>query len=119
MHVTRLSQAPEYEAPNHFDMQCLRLQGREAGPAVQMWMGLSILQPGGHTSLAGSPVEKQYFVVAGEVTVVSELQGVETRAVLQLHDSCRMAPGEKRQIINHTHHEARILLVMPFDPPAA
>jgi len=57
MNITRLDQAPEYVAPNHFDMQCLRLQGREAGPAVQLWMGMSILQPGGHTSLDGSPIE--------------------------------------------------------------
>ena len=57
MNITRLNQAPEYIAPNHFDMQCLRLQGREAGPAVQLWMGLSILKPGGHTSLVdGAPL---------------------------------------------------------------
>ena len=59
MNITRLNQAPEYVAPNHFDMQCLRLQGREAGPAVQLWMGMSILKPGGHTSLDGSPIEWQ------------------------------------------------------------
>ncbi len=46
MNITRLNQAPEYVAPNHFDMQCLRLQGREAGPAVQLWMGMSIYEPG-------------------------------------------------------------------------
>jgi hypothetical protein len=50
---------------------------------------------------------------------VSELDGVETREVLHTFDSCRFAPGEKRQIINHTQQEARILLAMPFDPPAA
>ena len=33
MHVTRFDEAPEYQAPNHFDMRCLRLQGRE--PARQ------------------------------------------------------------------------------------
>jgi hypothetical protein len=119
MNITRLDQAPEYVAPNHFDMQCLRLQGREAGPAVQLWMGMSILKPGGHTSLDGSPIEKHYVVLQGELTLVSELNGVETREVLRTFDSCRFAPGEKRQIINHTQQEARILLAMPFDPPAA
>ena len=33
MNVTRYVQATAYEAPNHFDMRCVRLQGREAGPA--------------------------------------------------------------------------------------
>ena len=32
MHVTRFDEAPEYQAPNHFDMRCLRLQGREVAP---------------------------------------------------------------------------------------
>ena len=49
MHVTRFSEAPHYEAPNHFDMRCLRLQGKEAGPSTQMWMGMSQILPGGHT----------------------------------------------------------------------
>jgi len=119
MNVTRLNQAPEYVAPNHFDMQCLRLQGREAGPAEQLWMGMSILQPGGHTLLEGSPMEKHYVVLQGELTLVSELNGIETREVLHAWDSCRFAPDEKRQIINHTIHEARILLAMPFAPPIA
>ncbi len=118
MNVTRLANAPEYVAPNHFDMQCLRLQGREAGPAVQLWMGMSILQPGGHTSLDGSPIEKHYVVLEGELTLVSEIDGVQTREVLKAFDSCRFAPGEKRQIINHTQQLVRILLAMPFDPPA-
>jgi len=77
------------------------------------------LQPGGHTSLEGSPMEKHYLVLQGELTLVSELNGVETREVLRAWDSCRFAPGEKRQIVNHTTHEARILLAMPFAPPIA
>ena len=117
MNLTRIDQAPEYVAPNHFDMKCLRLQGREAGPAVQLWMGLSILQPGGHTSLDASPIEKHYVVLEGELTLVSESNGHEHREVLRLHDSCCYAPGEKRQIINHTDRVAKLLLAMPFAPP--
>ena len=64
-------------------------------------------------------MEKHYLVLQGELTLVSELNGVETREVLRTGDSCRFAPGEKRQIINHTTQEARILLAMPFAPPIA
>ena len=53
MHVTRFNEAPHYEAPNHFDMRCLRLQGKEAGPSTQMWMGMSQILPGGHTGPSG------------------------------------------------------------------
>jgi quercetin dioxygenase-like cupin family protein len=116
MNVTRFDQAPTYVAPNHFDMRCLRLQGHEAGPSQALWMGVSQIAPGGHTSLDGSPVEKHYVVLEGEVTLVSELAGVQTEAVLRQHDSACFAPGEKRQLVNRTSAPASILLAMPYPP---
>ena len=47
MNVTRLAAAPAYEAPGHDGMRMLRLQGREAGPADMLWLGVSPLLPGG------------------------------------------------------------------------
>ena len=117
MNVTRIEAAPEYQAPNHFDMTCLRLQGREAGPAVQLWLGLSVIEPGGRTGLDPSPMEKHYVVLEGELTLISEMAGVQTQAVLRTHDSARFAPGEKRQLLNHGDRVAKVLLAMPFDPP--
>jgi hypothetical protein len=58
MNITRFDQAPPYTAPRHFDMQCLRLQGHEAGPSQTLWMGVSVIAPGGHTGLDPSPLEK-------------------------------------------------------------
>lgn len=118
MHVTRFDAAKPYEAPNHFDMRCLRLQGKEAGPSSQMWMGMSQILPGGHTTLDPSPIEKLYFVVEGEVTLVGELEGQRQREVLRAWDSCRFAPGEARQLINETNRPALVLLVMGNAPPA-
>ncbi len=118
MHVTRIAAAPDYVAPNHFDRTCLRLQGREAGPAEQLWLGLSIIEPGGRTGLDPSPMEKHYVVLEGELTLVGEVDGAAAEtAVLGPLDSCRFAPGEKRQLINHSAQVARVLLAMPFDPP--
>lgn len=117
MHVTRFDQAPAYEAPNHFGMHCLRLQGKEAGPSVQMWMGVSQILPGGHTSLDGSPMEKLYLVLEGQLTVVCELDGKRDEQVLGPYDSCRFAPGEKRQLVNRGHRPAMVALVMPHAPP--
>ncbi len=118
MNITRFDQAPPYKAPNHFDMHMLRLQGHEAGPSQTLWMGVSQLLPGGHTTLDGSPVEKHYMVLEGELTLVSELNGVQTEAVLQRHDSACFAPGEKRQLVNRGNRTAMVLLAMPY-PPAA
>lgn len=118
MNLTLFDQAPTYVAPNHFDMHCLRLQGHEAGPSQALWLGVSQIAPGGHTSLDGSPVEKHYVVLEGEVTLVSELDGQRTEAILRRHDSACFAPGEKRQLVNKTGEPASILLAMPYSPKA-
>ncbi len=115
MHVTRLADARAYEAAEHFDMRCLRLQGHEASPTEALWIGLSHILPGGYTGLNASPLEKLYVVVQGEVTVVTE-GGAVTLAPL---DSCRIAPGERRRLENRTNQPASILLAMPHPPPAA
>lgn len=109
MQVTRYSQARSYEAPEHYDMRCLRLQGKEATTTDTIWIGLSHILPGGRTSLRDAPVEKIYVVVAGEVTVETET-GAVTLGVL---DSCRLAPGEARALVNRTNAPASILLAMP------
>jgi len=116
MNVTRIDSAPVYEAPNHFAMRCLRLQGHEAGPSQSLWLGLSIIEPGGYTSLNASPLEKHYVVLEGELTLLSELDGVTTEAVLHPQDSACFQPGEKRQLINRSAGPARILLAMPYPP---
>lgn len=110
MNVTRFLEAPQYFPANHIHMRCLRLQGHEAGPADDLWLGVSVIEPGGHTSLDGSSVEKHYVVLEGSVTVVTQ----EGEVVLDRHDSCRLAPGEKRKLENRTGSAALILLAMPF-----
>src|SRR5271168_2539368 len=114
MHVTRLDRAPACDAPGHAGMRMLRLQGREAGPADQLWLGLSYLLPGGGTTLDASNIEKMYVVLEGEVVVSN---GAE-EATLGQWDSCRIAPGEARALSNRTNRPAAILLAMPLEPPA-
>lgn len=117
MHVTRFDDAPSYEAPNHFDMRCLRLQGKEAGPSEQMWMGMSQILPGGCTGLDGSPMEKLYLVLEGRLTLIGELDGRTEEQELGPYDSCRFAPGEKRQLVNRTNRPVLVALVMPTAAP--
>ena len=117
MHVTRFDDARPYEAPNHDGMHTLRLQGKEAGPSTQMWMGMSQLLPGGHTTLDGSPIEKLYLVLEGRLTVVSELDGRQEEQELGPYDSCRFAPGEKRQLLNRSPRPVLVALVMANAAP--
>jgi len=110
MQVTRYNEARPYQAPEHYDMLCLRLQGKEATATDTIWIGLSHLLPGGHTSLKEAAVEKIYIVVAGEVTVETN----NATVTLGVLDSCRLAPDEARALVNRTNAPASILLAMPI-----
>jgi hypothetical protein len=110
MHVVRFTDAPPYDAPGHALMCMVRLQGREAGPSDTVWLGVSTIAPGGGTTLDASGVEKIYVVMDGAVTVSNG----QDEVVLMRWDSCRIAPGESRQLSNRTDCEASILLVMPL-----
>ncbi len=112
MHVVRYADAPPYESPGHFDMAMRRLQGREAGPSDQLWLGVSVLAPGGGTTLDASGIEKLYVVLDGEVIISNG----ETEVTLAPWDSCRIAPGEARALKNRTEKPATILLAMPLMP---
>jgi len=109
VNVVRFAAAPPYEAPGHDLMSMVRLQGREAGPADTLWLGVSRIEPGGGTTLDGSDIEKMYVVLEGEVAVSTG----EEEVTLARWDSCRIAPGEKRALANRTDRPAFILLAMP------
>lgn len=115
MNVTRFGAAPAYYPANHFMMQCVRLQGHEAGPSEALWLGVSTLEPGGYTSPDASAVEKHYVVLEGELTVVTD----DGETVLGKHDSCRLAPGERRALKNASAAVAVVLLAMPYPAAAA
>ncbi len=108
MQVTRFAEARSYEAPEHFGMALLRLQGKEASRSEAMWAGLSHLLPGGRTSLKPSAQEKFYLVLAGEVVIGNG----ESEVVLGPLDSCLISRGEARIIENRSNAPASVLLVM-------
>ncbi|MBN8183801.1 cupin domain-containing protein [Roseibium aggregatum] len=108
MQVTRIDSAQQYEAPEHYAMACLRLQGKEATSTHSMWVGLSHLLPGGHTSLKASPQEKIYVVISGQVTITN---GNEVVTLGPL-DSCVLSPNEPRALENRTNQPATVLLAM-------
>lgn len=110
MNVTRFGKAPSYFPHNHFGMQCVRLQGHEAGPSQSLWLGASTIEPGGHTTLSGSGVEKHYVVLEGTVHVQTDTGEV----ALERYDSCYLEPNERRALHNRTDQSAVILLAMPY-----
>lgn len=110
MQITRIFEAQRYDAPKHFDMRSLRLQGLEASAADFAWIGLSYFLPGGGAEMDVGAVGKLYVVLDGEVTI--ELATGETHVLGKL-DSCFIAPGEGRAIRNASNLVATMLVVMP------
>ena len=111
MDVTRIAEAQAYEAPLHFDVRSLRLQGMEASDTGFAWVGLSHFLPGGGCEMSATPLAKIYVVTQGEITV--ELaDGVTHR--LTRNDSCHIPAGEARAVRNDTNEPASMLVVMPY-----
>ena len=111
MEITRFAEARRYDAPKHYDMRGLRLQGFEASAARFAWTGLSQFLPGGGAEMDTSALEKIYVVLDGEVTI--EL-GDGTTHALHRFDSCFIPGGEARAIRNEGNLTAIMLVIMPY-----
>ncbi|MGY8631969.1 cupin domain-containing protein [Bradyrhizobium sp. 14AA] len=114
MHVKRFADAEPYDAPNHRGVVGLRLQGFEPGGPTNQWVGLSQFLPGGGAGPDSTPFEKVYVVLDGEMTV--SVGGHKT--VLGRYDSCTIAPGEVRELVNRRNDVCTMLVVIPYPPGA-
>jgi quercetin dioxygenase-like cupin family protein len=110
MHIKRFVDAQPYQAPNHFDMRSLRLQGFEAGGPKTSWVGLSHFLPGGGAGPDSSALEKVYVVLAGSLTIRADGKDVTLRAL----DSCCIPAGETREVKNLGNEVATMLVIMPY-----
>jgi quercetin dioxygenase-like cupin family protein len=112
MKVIGIEDAGTYQAPGHFDVRTLRLQGADATPVENFTVGISVFLPAGGCEMSTTPLEKVYVVVEGEVTIVTD----EGEATLGPLDSVYLAPNEARAIENRTNKAATMLVVMPPVP---
>ena len=112
MKKIELKEVKTYEAPGHFGMTAMRLQGTEETGVTKFWMGLSHFLPGGGAEWAyeDNPLEKVYFVLEGEITVKTK----EKEVVLRKYDSIFLEPNEGREIINNTNMPASMLVVINY-----
>jgi quercetin dioxygenase-like cupin family protein len=111
MKKVEIKDVKPYEAAGHFGMTAMRLSGKEETGAQKFWMGLSHFLPGGGAEMSGTPTEKVYFVLEGEVTVTTP-DGSEF--TLRKNDSIFIGPGEQRAIINKTNMPASMLVVINY-----
>jgi quercetin dioxygenase-like cupin family protein len=111
MQVTRFNEARRYDAPKHYDMRSLRLQGFDATDSNFAWVGISHFLPGGGAEMDAGATEKIYVVLSGQVTI--EIQGGPTQ-VLGALDSCVIPAGEGRAVRNDGNDVASMLVLMPY-----
>jgi glyoxylate utilization-related uncharacterized protein len=114
MQITRFAEARRYDAPKHFDMRSLRLQGFDASASQFAWVGLSHFLPAGGAEMDAGALEKIYVVIEGEVTIQL---GDGTVHVLRALDSCHIPGGESRAIRNDSNAMATMIVVMPHPAP--
>lgn len=110
MLVKRFADAQPYDAPNHWGVTGLRLQGFEDGGPENQWVGFSQFLPGGGAGPDATPFEKVYVVLDGHMTVTID----DDETILGPMDSCTIAPGEVRKIENRSNHICKMLVVIPY-----
>jgi mannose-6-phosphate isomerase-like protein (cupin superfamily) len=114
MQITRFADARRYDAPKHFDMRSLRLQGFDMSASKFAWVGVSHFLPQGGADMDAGALEKIYVVLEGEITV--EL-GDGSSHILGALDSCYIPGGEARSVRNDGNSVATMLVVMPHPGP--
>lgn len=113
MKKVELKDVSPYNAPLHFDMKAMKLQGKEETGSQKFWMGMSHFLPGGGAEWAyeDSPTEKVYFVLEGEIEVASS----EEVFVLKKGDSIFIGPNEGRSMINKSNQVATVLVTISYE----
>jgi quercetin dioxygenase-like cupin family protein len=107
--ITRQAEAVPYAAPLHTGVDTRRLQGLEAGPSENFWVGLSVYPPGGIAESSPTRAETVYVVLDGELTLTCEGQHT-----LGTHDSVHFGPGETRELINASDQDATMLVIIAY-----
>lgn len=110
MQIKRFSEAPHYEAPNHFGCKSMRLAGFEGGGPANFWTGCSHFLPSGGAGPDSSPMEKVHVTLTGELTI--RVDGDEQKAGPM--NSVTIPAGEVREIVNKGNGVVTIIVVMPY-----
>ncbi|MCX8022701.1 MAG: cupin domain-containing protein [Syntrophorhabdaceae bacterium] len=110
MKKVELKDAKPYDAPKHFKMTAMRLQGKDETGTSKFWVGLSHFLPGGGAEFDSTPTEKVYFCLSGEITVKTATEEVTLRP----YDSLFIGANEGREIINKTNMPASMLVIINY-----
>jgi len=116
MQVNRAAAAASYQAPGHFGVESIRLQGRDAGGAQFCAVSVSDYAPGAGVDELPVDCDTVYVILSGELEVTSHDDGESV--LLGEHDSVHLARGERRSIRNRSDHSTKMLVVLAPVPAA-
>jgi glyoxylate utilization-related uncharacterized protein len=102
-----------YIAPGHTGMTAMRIHGKEETGAEKFWIGLTTFLPGGGADYAyeDNPLEKVYYVLEGEMTVMDKYNNVY---ILHKDESISFPPNEGRTLTNNTNRPAVMLVIINY-----
>jgi len=116
MQVNRAASAAAYQAPGHFGVESIRLQGRDAGGAQFCAVSVSDYQPGAGVDELPVDCDTVYVILSGELEVTSHDD--DTTVLLGELDSVHLARGERRSIRNRSEGVTKMLVVLAPVPAA-
>jgi quercetin dioxygenase-like cupin family protein len=111
MKKVEIQSVKPYAAPKHFNMCALKLHGKDETGSTKFWMGMSHFLPEGGAEFDESPTEKIYFVLSGEVTIIT---AKKEKIVLKATDSIHIGAGEGRSVLNESNLPATMLVIVNY-----
>lgn len=107
MHLVRFDEAPRYSPVNHDRVEPRRVQGKEAGGPLGVYVSISEYPPGSGGQSSTAATEVVYVVMEGTLHIDHD-DGADD---LTVGDSISFAPGESRAAHNTSDRHARLIVI--------
>lgn len=112
MITAKLENAKGKTPPNHFDMRTFSLFEKDFDSEDNLVMSISHYLPGGGAEIGLQPIEIIFYVLDGELTIITDSGDI----ALLKGEAIHISRGENKGIKNNTNYPATMLLVGAFPP---
>ncbi len=106
--IVRKEDAYGYEAPLHYQMKATRLHDPDDVNDGRLVIGLSHFLPGGGCEFGCNQMESVYYIIAGQMTLKTELE----ETVLNQGDSFHCGAGTLKGIHNFGTESCQMLVCL-------
>ena len=107
-----MAELAAFTPPAHFGMTAMNIHGKEETGAEKFRVGVDTFLPGGGIEWDdGSPMEKFYYVLEGEITVVDK-EG--KKFVIGRDESLSLPQNTGRSLLNESNYPARMLVIASY-----